>query len=321
MALWRLGTEDPRVWQVLNVPALAAPGGLNAAVAAGLRPLPYGYDLSYRGTGELLRVVSSSQDGLRALTFEARSNETGRGLIMGERLVWPASPFVIGRWEKQSPKDVALTFDDGPDPTWTPKLLDILKAALAPATFFVVGLQAQQYPALLRREVAEGHEIGSHTFTHPNLSMVSRTQVRLELGATQRLIQSILGRGALLFRPPFAEDVEPVTPDQARVLQQASELGYTTVGMGVDPEDWAKPGTAEIVKAVLSQVQGGAGQVVLHDAGGNRAQTVAALPAVIRELRAHGYRLVTVSALAGLSREQVMPQVVGVGAWLTRAGG
>ncbi|MGY2892823.1 glycosyltransferase [Deinococcus sp. UYEF24] len=317
VALWRMGTEDPRVWQVLNVPALSAPGGLNAAVTAGLRPLPYGYDLSYKGTGELLRVVSSPQDGLRALTFEAR-----RGLITGERLVRPASPFVIGRWGKQSPKDVALTFDDGPDPAWTPKLLDILKAEKAPATFFVVGLQAQQYPALLRREVAEGHEIGSHTFTHPNLSMVSRTQVRLELGATQRLIQSILGRGTLLFRPPFAEDVEPATPDQARVLQQASELGYTTVGMGVDPEDWAKPGTAEIVKAVLSQVEGGAGQVVLlHDAGGNRAQTVAALPAVIRELRAHGYRLVTVSALAGLSREQVMPQVVGVGAWLTRAGG
>ncbi|WP_407569072.1 glycosyltransferase [Deinococcus altitudinis] len=317
VALWRMGTEDPRVWQVLNVPALSAPGGLNAAVAASLRPLPYGYDLSYRGTGELLRVVSSPQDGLRALTFEAK-----RGLITGERLVRPSSPFVIGRWGKQSPKDVALTFDDGPDPTWTPQLLSILKAEKAPATFFVVGLQAQQYPALLRREVAEGHEIGSHTFTHPNLSMVSHTQVRLELDATQRLIQSILGRGTLLFRPPFAEDVEPATPDQARVLQQASELGYTTVGMGVDPEDWAKPGTAQIVKAVLSQVQGGAGQVVLlHDAGGNRAQTVAALPAVIRELRAHGYRLVTVSALAGLSREQVMPQVVGVGAWLTRAGG
>ncbi|WP_407540287.1 glycosyltransferase [Deinococcus radiomollis] len=317
VALWRMGTEDPRVWQVLNVPALSAPGGLNAAVAASLRPLPYGYDLSYKGTGELLRVVSSPRDGLRALTFEEK-----RGLITGEKLVRPASPFVIGRWGKQSPKDVALTFDDGPDPTWTPKLLDILKAAQAPATFFVVGLQVQQYPALLRREVAEGHEIGSHTFTHPNLSMVSHTQVGLELGATQRLIQSVLGRGTLLFRPPFAEDVEPATPDQARVLQQASELGYTTVGMGVDPEDWAKPGTAQIVQSVLNQVQGGAGQVVLlHDAGGDRAQTVAALPAIIRVLRAHGYRLVTVSALAGLSREQVMPQVVGVGAWLTRAGG
>jgi len=317
VALWRMGTEDPRVWQVLNTQALGTPGELNAGVAARLKPLPYGYDLSYKGTGELLRVVSAPRDGLRALTFDP-----ARGLITGERLVQAASPFVIGRWGKSAPKDIALTFDDGPDPTWTPRLLDILKANHVPATFFTVGVQAQQYPGLLRREVQEGHEVGSHTFTHPNLSMVSRTQVGLELDATQRLIQSILGRGTLLFRPPFAEDVEPATPEQARVLQQASELGYTTVGMGVDPEDWAKPGTQVIVRAVLQQVQAGAGQVVLlHDAGGNRAQTVAALPAVIRELRAHGYRLVTVSQLAGLSRDQVMPQVVGVAAWLTRAGG
>ena len=284
VALWRMGTEDPRVWQVLSVPALSAPGGLDAGVAASLRPLPYGYDLSYKGTGELLRVVSQPHDGLRALTYEAK-----RDLISGERLVTPASPFVIGRWGKRHPKDVALTFDDGPDPTWTPQLLDILKAQKVPATFFVVGMQAQQYPALLRRMVAEGHEVGSHSFTHPNLSMVSATQVRLELDATQRLIASILGRGTLLFRPPFAEDVEPATPEQARVLQQASELGYTTVGMGVDPEDWARPGTQAIVQSVLRQVQAGAGQVVLlHDAGGDRAQTVAALPAVIHELRARG---------------------------------
>ena len=317
VALWRMGTEDPRVWQVLSVPALSSSDGLNAAVMANLKPLPYGYDLSYKGSGELLRVVSSPQDGLRALTFEAK-----RGLITGETLVTPASPFVIGRWGKSNPKDIALTFDDGPDPAWTPQLLDILKAAKAPATFFVVGLEAQQHPGLLRQEFDAGHEIGAHSFTHPNMSMVSGTQVGLELNATQSLVQSILGRGILLFRPPFAEDVEPATPDQARVLQQASALGYTTVGMGVDPEDWAKPGAEQIVKSVLRQVQSGAGQVVLlHDAGGNRTQTVAALPMIIRELRAHGYRLVTVSALAGLSRDQVMPKTQGVGAWLTRAGG
>lgn len=317
VALWRLGTEDPRVWQVLDRAALANPVGLTARVARGLRPLPFGYDLNYRGSGELLRVISAPRDGVRSLTFEVR-----RGLITGERLLRPASPFVIGRWGTTAPKDIALTFDDGPDPTWTPKLLDLLKASQVPATFFVVGLQAQRYPALLRREVAEGHEIGSHSFTHPNLSMVTSTQTRLELDATQRLIQSVLGRGTLLFRPPFAEDVEPATPEQARVLQQASDLGYTTVGMGVDPEDWSRPGTAQIVRSVLRQVQAGAGQVVLlHDAGGDRAQTVAALPDIIRALRARGYHLVTVSQLAGLSRNQVMPETVGVGAWLTRAGG
>ncbi|WP_189089616.1 glycosyltransferase [Deinococcus ruber] len=317
VALWRMGTEDPRVWQVLSTHALSNRDGLNAALAAQLRPLPYGYDLSYQGKGELLRVVSEPHDGLRDLEFGA-----GQSLITAEHLTRPASPFVIGRWGTQHPRDIALTFDDGPDPVWTPQVLDILKRAQAPATFFVVGLQAQQFPALLRREVQDGHEIGSHTYTHPNLSMVSHAQVGLELDATQRLIQSILGRGTLLFRPPFAEDVEPATPEQARVLQQASSLGYTTVGMGVDPEDWAKPGTQQIVKSVLAQVQASRGQVVLlHDAGGNRAQTVAALPLIIAELRAHGYHLVTVSQLAGLSSTQVMPPVLGLGAYLTRAGG
>ncbi|WP_425145936.1 glycosyltransferase [Deinococcus sp.] len=317
VALWRMGTEDPRVWQVLSPAALAAPAGLNAAVAARLRPLPYGYDLAYRGKGELLRVVSEPKDGLRQIGFDA-----ARSLIRSERLLQPASPFIIGRWGSQHPRDIALTFDDGPDPTWTPAILNILQASQTPATFFVVGLQAQQFPGLLRREVAEGHEIGSHTYTHPNLSMVSRAQVGLELDATQRLIGSVLGRGTLLFRPPFAEDVEPATPEQARVLEQASALGYTTVGMGVDPLDWAKPGAAQIAQSVLEQVQAGKGQIVLlHDAGGERAQTVAALPLIIRELRSRGYRLVTVSALANLSREQVMPEVVGLGAWLTRAGG
>ncbi|GGJ77225.1 hypothetical protein GCM10008939_21630 [Deinococcus aquiradiocola] len=151
VALWRMGTEDPRVWRVLNRTALGTPGLLGQDVVGALRPLPYGYDLAYRGRGELLRVVSQPRDGLRALTFEA-----GRGLVTGERTVRPASPFVIGRWGSTHPRDIAITFDDGPDPTWTPKLLDILHAAQAPATFFVVGLQAQQYPGLVRQEVARG---------------------------------------------------------------------------------------------------------------------------------------------------------------------
>ena len=316
VGLWRMGTEDPRVWQLLNPRALGA-AGLNAMLATNLRPLPYGYDLSYKGRGELLRVVSWPQDGLRDVTYQAAS-----GLITAERLIKPASPFVIGRWGKTAPRDIALTFDDGPDPDWTPRLLDILKAEQVPATFFVVGVQVQQHPELLRRMLLDGHEIGSHSFTHPNLSMVSGTQTGLELDATQRLIASVLGHGTLLFRPPFAEDVEPATPEQARVLQQASERGYVTVGMGVDPEDWAKPGARQIAESVLRQVKAGAGQVVLlHDAGGNRAQTVAALPGIIQELRRNGYRLVTVSQLVGLSRDQVMPKVSGVGTWLTRASG
>ncbi|TSA87153.1 glycosyltransferase [Deinococcus detaillensis] len=295
LAMWRLGSEDPSVWPALRL------GG--AAAVSALSTLQSGYDIDYEGQGELLKVSAAPSAGQRLLHLDPVSQ-----LITRESVSDFASPYVIQRWGAADPKKIALTFDDGPDAVYTPQLLDILKRQHVPGTFFVIGLNAQTQPDLLRRMVAEGDEIGSHTFTHPNLALVSRRQFDLELNATQRLIEGEVGIRTLLFRPPFAEDVEPETPDEAALVARASQLGYYTVGMQIDPGDWEKPGVANIVKNVLAQAQNG-NVVLLHDAGGNREQTVQALPRIIAGLRARGYSFTTVSALAGLTTAQVNPPI------------
>ena len=156
------------------------------------------------------------------------------------------SPYVVTRHGGAARK-VALTFDDGPDPRYTPQILDVLHKAGVPATFFVIGVNGELNPGLLRREVNEGHEIGNHTFTHPNISLISPAQFQLELSACQRLLAAVVGRQTLLFRPPYATDSEPETVDQLRQIEMATQKGYLIVGMQIDPDDWQRPGVGEIV--------------------------------------------------------------------------
>ena len=300
LALWRMGSEDPSIWQVFENRS-----NLDNNVSGSLSTLQYGYDVVYLGTGEVLKLTAIPKNGQRALTYDSRNN-----LITGEQYLSYPSPYVITRWGGNDPKKIALTFDDGPDPRWTPQILDILKQYNAHATFFVIGSSADLNPALLQRIVKEGNEVGNHTFTHPDISTIPQEQLDIELNATQRLFESVLGRRTLLFRPPYAEDVEPSSPDQVRPLMLTGQLGYYTIGMQIDPSDYLSPGVNNIVLSILTQAASGAGNVVLlHDGGGNRAQTIAALPLIIQQLRAHGYQLVTVSDLIGLSRDQVMPVI------------
>ena len=302
VALWRLGAEDPSVWTVLR-----RRDGLDDSVPGGLRQLHYGYDVDYEGSGEVLRVSATPRDGEREI-----GRDPATGLIASERLVSYPSSYVIERWGGTPSKKIALTFDDGPDPTFTPAVLDILRREHAPATFFVIGWNGDVHSRLLRRIEAEGHEIGNHTFTHPNIARISPRQLGLEINATERLFESRLGVRALLFRPPYAEDIEPERPEQVRPLLQTSGMGYYTIGMQIDPDDWRRPGTDAIVAATLAGARSGAGHVVLlHDGGGDRQQTVEALPRIIEGLRAEGFELVSVSDLIGLPRSAVMPQVPG----------
>ena len=210
------------------------------------------------------------------------------------------------------PGKIALTFDDGPDPEWTPQILDILKAKHVTATFFIIGENAQANPDLVRREIAEGHEVGNHTYTHPNLAESPSGLVELELNATQRLFEALTGRSMRLFRPPYLGDAEPTTADEIVPVEIAQSMGYVTVGQRVDPVDWQQLPAIDIISRTLTQIaqpeSGRARQIVLlHDAGGDRSQTVAALPDLIDALRAKGYKFVPASALAGLSRDQAMP--------------
>lgn len=299
-ALWRLGSEDPSFWALSG-----KENDLGAGVAQSLRVLHYGYDLDYEGKGEILRVKATPKDGLRKIKFDDDS-----GLITAAKLVSFPSPYVILRSGGKDPMKIALTFDDGPDGKYTAPILDILKRYGVHGTFFIVGSNAERHQVLLRRLVEEENEIGNHTFSHPNILEVSEKQLQLELNATQRLFESRLGRQTILFRPPYGEDVEPTTPAEVRPLLVSSSLGYTTVGMLIDPGDWYHPGVDVIVRRVLEGAELHKGNVVLlHDGGGDRSQTVQALPLIIEGLRAKGFKLAGISELMGLSRDEVMPKV------------
>jgi cellulose synthase/poly-beta-1,6-N-acetylglucosamine synthase-like glycosyltransferase/peptidoglycan/xylan/chitin deacetylase (PgdA/CDA1 family)/spore germination protein YaaH len=300
LALWRMGSEDPGVWSWF-----ARGRTPDAVAAADMRRLQAGYDIVYQGEGEALRVTGKPQAGSRTFDYDA-----AEGLITDEAVTAFPRALTLTRWGRRTDTVAALTFDDGPSPVWTPKILDILKAQGVPATFFVIGSAGEDQPGLMKRIVAEGHDLGSHTYTHPNIGQIPTAQARMELNATERLFEAVLGVRPVLFRPPYAEDVEPSTVDDARVLGLATQLGYTSVGLHVDSNDWRKPGVAAIVDNTVRGIERGDGSVVLmHDSGGDRAQTVAALPIVIRRLKADGYRFVTLHDLLGLQRADVMPRV------------
>ena len=299
-ALWRIGSEDPSVWNVF-----ADREKLDLSTVRKLDVMRYGFDLVYEGEGEILKAETSPHDGLRKITYNAQS-----GLITKESVLTYPSSYVITRWGGEDGKKVALTFDDGPDRAYTPKILDILKRYDVPATFFVVGVNANINTDILKRIYREGNEIGVHTYTHPDVSAITQRQFKLELDASQRLIESVLGRRSLLFRPPYAEDVEPATPDQVSPLISANSLGYYTIGMHIDPKDWSRPGWENIVGKTVEDIRAGKGNIVLlHDSGGDRSQTVEALPYIIEKLKEEGYQLVTVSDLMGIGRDGVMPMM------------
>jgi cellulose synthase/poly-beta-1,6-N-acetylglucosamine synthase-like glycosyltransferase/peptidoglycan/xylan/chitin deacetylase (PgdA/CDA1 family) len=298
-AIWRLGSEDPSIWSVVGRP-------YGARAPAALREIPIIEDIDFEGSGELLRVEAQPQSGARIFEMEKQTGD-----IDDETYTKLPTGYVIRQFGAVR-KTVALTFDDGPDPEWTPQILDILRAEHVPATFFVIGSNAEAYPEIVQQMVDDGQEVGNHTFTHPNLSETPQGVVSLELNATQRLFQALTGRSMRLFRPPYLGDAEPTDEDQIVPVQTAQDLGYITVGEHVDPVDWELPGANTIVERALKMVheakQNSPRNIILfHDAGGDRSQTVTALPILIEKLKSQGYRFVPVSSLIGFSRDQAMP--------------
>ncbi len=297
-ALWRMGGEDPAGWQFFRQP-------YDSIRPVGMEVIAPSIGVDFEGTGEVLHVDSRPTAGLRSIEIDPDT-----GLISGETYKVMPTAYVIERYGAH-PGWVALTFDDGPDGRWTPKILDILKAKQAHATFFVIGQNMQANPGLVEREVDEGNIVGNHTWTHPNIAATPLAQTDLEINTTQRLFEVLTGRSMRLFRPPYFGDAEPSTPGEIEPLFVAQRLGYLIVGLRIDPDDWQKPASQEIIDRTIARLADTgprAGQVVLlHDAGGDRSRTVAALPGLIDAIRAHGYQLVTVDQLAGMSRADALP--------------
>ncbi|HVB85187.1 MAG TPA: glycosyltransferase, partial [Candidatus Dormibacteraeota bacterium] len=302
-ALWRLGLEDPSIWSIWD--AVHS----NKATRDKLETVPPGYDLVFEGNGDILRITGTPQNGSRTLDYDADSNQFDDESYQSYPMAWR-----IQQIGGSSPRKLALTFDDGPDPTWTPKILDVLKDKGIVGTFFVIGEEANQYDSIVKREYALGDEIGNHTFTHPDFEQITKSDLEIQLNLTEMLIESSLGVKTTLFRPPYGVDVEPETASEIHMLPVPQDMGYLIIGGRVDPHDWGEadggppPPTQKIVKRVVDQVEAHDGNIILlHDGGGNRSDTVAALPQIIDQLRAKGYQFVSVSQLLGETRAQVMP--------------
>jgi peptidoglycan-N-acetylglucosamine deacetylase len=314
-ALWRLGSEDRSLWKVWDVPG-------EADSIEKLKDVPPGDDVDMEGNGEIFRIEAEPTHGTRSLTVEPAS-----GLITDEEFDPLPEPYRVARYG-YNPGEVALTFDDGPDPGWTPKILDVLKREHAEATFFLIGLQAESFGSIASRIYREGHEIGNHTFTHPDISNISTRLNQLEINLTEELFASRLGVHTILFRPPYSIDQEPDTTDQVRPLKIAQDMGYIIVGDKIDPSDWRenpRPTAAEIADRVITHLPPCGSDtrfcgsiILLHDGGGNRSQTVAALPSIIEGIRAKGLQIVPLYQLLGKTKADVMPPLPTNERWAAR---
>ncbi|MFI7604709.1 bifunctional polysaccharide deacetylase/glycosyltransferase family 2 protein [Micromonospora sp. NPDC049366] len=206
-------------------------------------------------------------------------------------------------------RTVALTFDDGPDPRWTPQVLDVLRRHHAHATFFVVGARVNEHPELVRRILAEGHEIGSHTFTHADLAGLPGWRRDLELALTRKSVAGATGREVTLFRPPFSSLPSELSEADYDALRGAAGSGHIAVLADRDTRDWERPGVDRIVGAA-TPARGAGAVVLMHDGGGDRAQTVTALDQLLAKLTGDGYAFTTVSAGVG-APESALPASTG----------
>ncbi|HLI04599.1 MAG TPA: glycosyltransferase [Terracidiphilus sp.] len=308
-ALWRLGEEDSSLWNIWDRPS--SPASLNA-----LGVVQPGHDVDTEGDGDILRVTGLPQPGKRTIEVDTDEPDPRKKLIVDEHMdVYPRT-YTIEQYGYH-PDEVALSFDDSPDPEWTPKILDILKAKRVKGAFMVIGEEGAQHVGLMQRIVREGNEIGSHTWTHPDISAISQRQLDLEINLTERLFESKLGVQPTYFRPPYDIDEEPDTDDQAGPVWHLQQKGYIIVGSKIDTDDWdehPRKTPAEIIGSVFSQLENMKAKpqfrgsiILMHDGGGDRSVTVAALGPLIDALRAHGYKIVPVSALMGKTTAQVMP--------------
>lgn len=303
--LWRLGSEDNRLWQFYNKD-MAHSGAARFRIGD-LENLPGSDDVNYIGNGEVLDPLSTPRSG--SVNIEMDNSNI---LISEENYLSIPSSYQIRKFGKAGPKQLLLTFDDGPDGTWTPKILDILSKYNVRAAFFMVGLQIEKNLPLVKKIYEDGHYIGNHTFTHRNVAKNTPERTFMELQLTRLLIECITGHSTILFRAPYNADSDPASFEEIIPIVLARQQNYLDVGESIDPEDWQVGIKAdEIFRRVIKGVEQGNGHIILlHDAGGEtRAETVKALPRILEYLHQKGYTFVTLSQFLGKNRDQLMPSI------------
>ncbi len=318
-AIWRLGSEDSRLWSYYGKPMTKAMlhsfdfNELNKVENRSTIP-------EYVGEGEILDVISSPTDGQVKLEID-----TTEMLVSEEAYNKLPSPYLIKKWGKTKQKKLVLTFDDGPDETYTKQILDTLAHYHVPASFFLIGLEAEKNIPLVKRIYNEGYEIGNHTFTHPNMATVSKRRALLEMDATRLLIECITGHSTIMFRAPFNADSEPGKSEELVPVALSRTRNYLTIGESIDPEDWEKGERPDfnadtifnrVVRAYERRINNPTDTtdingtiILLHDGGGDRSQTVLATGMIIRYFENKGYRFTTVADLLGKKHDDMMPPV------------
>ncbi len=313
-AMWRLGSEDARVWRYYY----------RDLSSAALAKTPFNYDLlkyipanygaqpTSIGSGEIINIISSPTRGKIDLEIDNNDN-----LISEQKYLELPSGYLYEKFAEDSTKigpghKIILTFDDGPSPKYTPKILDILEREKVPATFFMIGGNVEANIPLVQRIFRDGYEIGNHTFTHGNLAQMSPERADLELKTTRSLLECITGHSSVLFRAPYNADSEPQTYEELEPLRRSKKDNYITVGESIDPTDWDPHMTADSIvnRTIRYANENNASIILLHDSGGDTRQpTVDALPRIIKYFKSKGCKFTTVADLMNVPEEQLMPPI------------
>lgn len=299
VAVWSLGSEDPGIWNVLEN------GGNDLRqLASSLSVVNLKNYVHYQGAGAFLRILKREVVGVRRAEFDQET-----GLASDQRYTTLPSPYLVEKYGGQSGRKLVLTFDDGPEPAFTTPILDSLKAANVPATFFVVGSRVMGAQSILERMVRDGHEIGAHSFSHQHMGELSSVRSELEFSLTHKAIAGASGHETRIYREPFQRNGGPIRAERVRTLETAQEHGLILAGMDIAPKDWEGWTAEQIAGHVITEVESGAGNVILlHDGGQDRSETVAAVPVIIEALQARGYEFTTLSDLLGMDRADLMPK-------------
>lgn len=284
-AILRNGSVADTLERVYRGDVFVSRPGADVRESVVVTEVPIPFVTRVDGTGPVVELKQEGQPGLRRVSRGEVS-----GVEVSSTVLVPPREEVLQRVSpKPGSKLVALTFDDGPWPDSTMKIVETLDRYDVKATFFMLGRQVKKYPATVRRIEAGGHLLASHSYSHKYFSKVSAAKVRSEIAKGRNIIKKTTGVYTPWIRPPYGAM-------NAQAWREARKMKARVVMWDVDPQDWKKPGAKKIADRVVKNVKPGS-VVLLHDGGGDRTQTIKALPSIIARLKAKGYVFVTIEEL------------------------